>query len=228
LEESWQEVWERKGARSPKKETYTADDLFAANGYDTPLGATGNESRERMVKNIVDALRPGPGKSLLDAGCGAGAFLSMLRETGAALAGVDYSTSLVETARRALPGLDIRVAEAALLPFPDSHFDAVLSNGVFLYFRDMDYAAKALNEMLRVCRPAGRILIADIADLGKKERCLEARRAAGASLTPPHLYYPKSFFEKFAAEHALGIEVFDQNIPGYANTPFRFNVVLSR
>jgi hypothetical protein len=79
--------------------------------------------------------------------------------------------------------------------------------------------------MLRVCRAPRRLLIGDVPDLDKKESCLAIRRAAGSSLTPEHLFYPKQFFEDFAAAHALSATIADQDIPDYANAPFRFNVV---
>jgi ubiquinone/menaquinone biosynthesis C-methylase UbiE len=225
-EETWHSVWERKGARAAAQESYSEDDLFAANGYDTPLGIISARGRRQMARKVVEALQARPGRSLLDVGCGSGAMLSLLRETGARLAGVDFSTTLVEIARRSLPDVEILTAEAAKLPFPTGQFDAALSNGVFLYFTDFQYAAAALEEMLRVCGSAGRLFIGDVPDLGKKESCIAARRSAGASLSPAHLYYPQRFFEEFAAGHALRATFADQDIPDYANTSYRFNVVL--
>jgi ubiquinone/menaquinone biosynthesis C-methylase UbiE len=122
-------------------------------------------------------------------------------------------------------GISVSTAEAASLPFPSNRFDAVFSHGVFLYFPDFQYAGDALREMLRVCRASGRLLIGDVPDLDKKETCVAARRAAGSSLLPEHLYYPKGFFQDFAASHSLPVTVTDQDIPDYANTPYRFNVL---
>ncbi|HEY4363764.1 MAG TPA: class I SAM-dependent methyltransferase [Bryobacteraceae bacterium] len=223
-QETWHSIWERKGVSGSRKTAYSQEELFAANGYDTPLGRTTEAIRERMLGKVVEVLAPGPGVSLLDAGCGSGAFLSMLGGTGAALSGADFSESLVAIARKALPGLDIRVAEAAKLPFAEGSFDAVLSHGVFLYFPNAEYATRALLEMIRVTRGAARLFISDIPDLAKKEQCLAARRAAGASVVPEHLYLAKEFFEDFASEHSLRVRIWDQDVPDYENTPYRFNV----
>ena len=226
--ENWKSVWERKGAGAAGQRAYTEDELFALNGYDTSLARINAASRAFIVRNIASALALEPGRSLLEVGCGAGAILFMLRSTGAQVAGVDASASMAEIARRALPGVEIRVAEAGSLPYPDTRFDAVLCHGVFLYFADLAYAAAALSEMLRVCRAPGRLLVGDVPDLAKKEACLSARRAAGASLSPEHLFYPKQFFEDFAAAHSLHVSITDQDVPGYANSPFRFNVCFER
>jgi ubiquinone/menaquinone biosynthesis C-methylase UbiE len=226
--ETWHSVWERKGAAQPIQETYSQDELFAVNGYDTPTGITSVRGRQEMLRNIIAGLGVSPGRSLLEVGCGSGAILAMLRDKGAHLTGVDFSASLVEIARQSLDGIDIRVAEAGALPFASGQFDMVLSHGVFLYFADFQYASAALREIFRVCRRAARFLIGDIPDLEKKESCLAARRAAGASLTPEHLYYPKSFFKDFATVHSLRVAISDQDIPDYANSRFRFNVLFEK
>jgi ubiquinone/menaquinone biosynthesis C-methylase UbiE len=228
MNETWHSVWERKGSAIASNENYSEDALFAANGYDTPLGVTSARSRRHMLRTIAGALKIAPHKSLLDVGCGSGAMLSMLRDRELQLSGVDFSASLVELARRSLKDADIRTAEAAELPFASCQFDMVLCHGVFLYFQDFQYAGTALKEMLRVCQPRARIWIGDIPDLDKKDICLAVRRAAGASLTPEHLFYSKQFFETFAAACALRPTIVDQDVPDYANSPFRFNVLLER
>lgn len=224
---TWKSVWERKGTH-PSERAFAEEDLFAMNGYDTPLGNAGHETREHLVRSIVDTLALKPSESLLDVGCGSGAILSRLRSTGAALTGIDASSSLIKVARRAVPDVRLHVSEAKILPFSSATFDAILSFGVFLYFPDLPYATCALMEMLRVARRHSRLLVADIPDLEKKEQCLAARRAAGASLFPEHLYYPKKFFQDFAEPHSLGVSIWDQNIASYANSPFRFNVLFTR
>jgi ubiquinone/menaquinone biosynthesis C-methylase UbiE len=152
----------------------------------------------------------------------------MLRNSGARLTGVDFSSSLVNMARQHLPTIAIQTAQAASLPFPSNEFDAVLANGVFLYFPDSAYAHAALTEILRVCQTPGRVYITDIPDISKEQSCRAERRAANASEVPSHLYYPKKFFQDFAAEQSLTAQIADQNIPGYANNRFRFNALFEK
>jgi len=219
-------VWRRKGSAASGKSSYLTGDLFAADGFDGTMAQTDAAAQSHIRRLIVDHLRIEPGMRVLEAGCGAGAVLSLLVDTGATLTGVDYSEPHIAIARKVLPGVDLRVGEAAALPFDAAAFDAVLSYGVFLYFADLTYAARVLGEMLRVARPGAPLLIMDIPDEATREECEAARRDAGASMKPPHCYYPRTFFERFAAEHARSCRVFDQQVPGYGNSRFRFNALL--
>lgn len=190
------------------------------------MAQTDAAAQSHIRRLIVENLRIAPGMRLLEAGCGAGAVLSLLVDTGAALSGADYSEPHIAIAREVLPGVDLRVGEAAALPFDAAVFHVVFSYGVFLYFADLPYAARALGEMLRVARPGAPLLIMDIPDEATREACEAARRDAGASMNPPHCYYPRAFFERFAAEHGRSCRVFDQQVPGYGNSRFRFNALL--
>ena len=66
-----------------------------------------------------------PGQRVLDVGCGAGAFLRLVAERGAAPSGIDASAALVELARARLPLADVRVGEMEHLPYDDASFDLV-------------------------------------------------------------------------------------------------------
>ena len=66
----------------------------------------------------------------------------------------------------------------------------------------------------------------DIPAEATREECEVARRFAGASMSPPHCYYPRAFFERLAVEHRRVCRVFDQQVPGYLNSRFRFNALL--
>jgi SAM-dependent methyltransferase len=96
-------------------------------------------------------------KRLLEVGVGAGTdFLQWVR-AGARATGVDLTGEAVEHVRRRLEvyGLsadEVRVADAESLPFPDGSFDVVYSFGVIHHTPD---TAKALAEIVRVCRPGG-------------------------------------------------------------------------
>jgi len=102
-----------------------------------------------------------PGQRLLDVGCGTGALLERLARSvpGAELSGVDASARMLAVARRRL-GEDVHLARsgAEALPFPDRAFDCVVSTNALHYFPD---AKRALDEMTRVLRPGGILVITD-------------------------------------------------------------------
>ena len=95
---------------------------------------------------LLDALELTKRDSLLDVGCGGGAFLRHVRETvGCEVAGVDHSRAMV---RLAAPYAALGDAHA--LPFRTGYFTAVSSIVAFMFFPD---PVQALAEMRRVLDP---------------------------------------------------------------------------
>jgi ubiquinone/menaquinone biosynthesis C-methylase UbiE len=93
---------------------------------------------------------------ILDCGCGTGYNLTMLRQYGRAC-GIDITWSGLAYAR-ARGERQVACASATCLPFPAEQFDLVTSFDV-LYAFDDDMERDALNEMYRVLRPGGQIVI---------------------------------------------------------------------
>jgi SAM-dependent methyltransferase len=113
---------------------------------------------ERLCET-VDLL---PDERVLDVACGSGnAALAASRRFGEAV-GVDYVPELLANGREraAAEGLDVEFVEgdAQELPFEDAAFDVVLSTFGAMFAPDQ---AKTAAELLRVCRPGGRIGMAN-------------------------------------------------------------------
>lgn len=91
---------------------------------------------------------------VLDLGCGPGALTGeLVRRLGPALvAAVDPSHSFVVAARERHPDVDVRVASAEHLPFPDAAVDVALAQLVVHFMVD---PVAGLREMRRVTRPRG-------------------------------------------------------------------------
>jgi SAM-dependent methyltransferase len=94
---------------------------------------------------------PGRPPRILDVGCGSGYKLKYLRRRGAwETHGVDFNPQAVKNARAA--GADVHLATGDELPFPDDHFDAVMS----WHSLEHHYSPKAtMREVMRVLRPGG-------------------------------------------------------------------------
>ena len=92
----------------------------------------------------------------LDVGCGPGAALEHAAATGAQVAGVDPSPSMVARASQRVPTADVQIGSAEKLPFPDNHFTVVVNVASFHHWADRD---AGLREILRVLAPGGRLLI---------------------------------------------------------------------
>jgi ubiquinone/menaquinone biosynthesis C-methylase UbiE len=95
----------------------------------------------------------GASRPLLDVGCGTG---SDLVELGAGAVGIDRSAAMV--ARADERGCSVLAGEAGRLPFPKQSFGAVRTDRVLQHIPD---PLQALEEMIRVTRPAGRVVVAD-------------------------------------------------------------------
>lgn len=226
-EENWKNIWEKKGHSASRTGNYSVADLFTADGFDGALGKISEASRNYIKTTVREKLGITAGDRILEVGCGAGAVLALLADLGASLSGVDFSAPHIEIARRALSAMDFQVAEAAKLPFGTAMFDGVFSNGVFLYFPDLQYARKAVEELMRVAKPSAAIFVLDNPDAATKEECIAARRAAGASLSPEHLYYPRDFFREIAGANGRNAVFSPQEMPDYGNAAFRYNVLLA-
>jgi SAM-dependent methyltransferase len=88
-------------------------------------------------------------KSVLDVGCSIGWTLDYFGSQGVKATGVDISEVAVSRARKL--GRDAHVSCASALPFPDKHFDVVISTDCLEHLTPAD-APKAVREMCRVAR----------------------------------------------------------------------------
>jgi SAM-dependent methyltransferase len=98
------------------------------------------------------------GVRVLDAGCGTGVVAVSAARMGAQVSGIDITAKLLERAREnaSIAGVDIDWQEADVeeLPFPDAHFDIVLSQFAHMF---APRPSVAVGEMLRVLKPGGSI-----------------------------------------------------------------------
>lgn len=114
-----------------------------------------------MAEALCEAVDPHGGDRVLDVACGSGTAALVAARRYCEVTGVDFVPDLVDRARSraSADGLDaeFRVGDAQALPFPDASFDVVLSIYGVQFAPDQETAA---GEMLRVCRPGGRIGLA--------------------------------------------------------------------
>jgi SAM-dependent methyltransferase len=111
----------------------------------------------RFVEPLVARVaRDRPSVSILDCGCGTGYNLAMLRRYGRAV-GIDITMSGLRYAGRRGERA-VAQASATQLPFADGRFDLVTSFDV-LYGLPDGAERQALDEMCRVLRPGGHVII---------------------------------------------------------------------
>jgi len=102
-----------------------------------------------------------PRGAALDVGCGTGMLADRLAGIGYDVVGVDPSEGMLEIMRTRSPELRAVNASGTSLPFDDDSFDLVLTVAAMHHIADPADVHQTLGEMVRVCRPSGRILVWD-------------------------------------------------------------------
>jgi SAM-dependent methyltransferase len=102
------------------------------------------------------------GATVLDVACGAGQTAIPMAREGVKVTGIDIATNLVEAARKQAQEQGVQMqfdeGDAEQLPYADASFDVVFSL-IGAMFAPQPHKVAA--EMARVCRPGGRIIMAN-------------------------------------------------------------------
>jgi SAM-dependent methyltransferase len=95
---------------------------------------------------------------ILDVATGTGWTARNVARTGARVAAIDIAPELLLAAQELRSGLsiDFKLANAQELPFPDAHFDGIISTFGVMFAFDQRRAA---GELARVCRSGGRLVL---------------------------------------------------------------------
>jgi ubiquinone/menaquinone biosynthesis C-methylase UbiE len=150
------------------REQYAREDHLQTRRSVWHPAADGRDPSE-VAAAVVRASGP---RSILEIGCGTGAFAERLTvdNPAATVIATDQSERFVElTAAR---GVDARVVDATDLPFADASFDLVAAMWMLYHVPDLE---RTLAEVRRVLRPGGRFLAVTNGD----EHVADLRRAAG-------------------------------------------------
>ena len=111
--------------------------------------ADGPDSRELAVQAVLES-RP---RRVLEVGAGPGEAAERIAAAGVEVEAVDISERMVELTRAR--GISARVGDVQDLPFRDASFDAALAAWMLYHVPDVE---RALSELARVLRPAGRLV----------------------------------------------------------------------
>jgi ubiquinone/menaquinone biosynthesis C-methylase UbiE len=101
---------------------------------------------------------------VLDVACGPGLVACAFAPHARQVTGIDLTPAMIEQARRLqgekqLKNLAWHVGDVLPLPFPEASFSLVLTRYSLHHFLNPEVV---LAEMMRVCRPGGRVLVADV------------------------------------------------------------------
>jgi ubiquinone/menaquinone biosynthesis C-methylase UbiE len=113
-------------------------------------------------EQLCEAVDLRSGQRVLDVATGSGITAIAAARRFCEVTGLDYVPALLDRARERAAAERLPVTfqegDAENMPFPDASFDAVLSTFGVMFAPDQDQAAR---ELLRVCRPGGKIGLAN-------------------------------------------------------------------
>lgn len=152
---------------------------------------------------FLGRLEAGPGVSMLDVGCGAGQIAIPAARAGADVTGIDIASNLIEHARGRAEQERLRIrfdeGDAEQLPYPDASFDLVVSLIGAMFAPRPDLVAA---ELLRVCRPGGRIAMANWTPEGHVGQMF---KIIGSHLPPsPLMVSPLKWGDEVTVRERLG------------------------
>lgn len=167
--------------------------------------------------------------SVYEVGCGSGANLYLLKNRGIQVGGIDYSRSLVDTAKKIVGG-GIEYGEALNIS-PEEQWDIVLSDSVFAYFPDEKYGEDVLKKMFQ---KAGKmVILSEVFNKSLEEECNRHRRAMVENYDVKYagldkIFYPKELFIDFAEKNNCSIWFSDVENPYYWNSPYLYNCFIKK
>ena len=150
-------------------------------------------------------------EDVLDVAAGNGNATLAAARRGCKVTSTDYVAGLLERGaeRARAERLDVafRVADVEALPFEDASFDAVLSTFGVMFAPDHERSAA---EMLRVCRPGGRIGLANWTPdslVGKMFKAMGKQIPPPAGLKSPALWGAESHLRELFGDKAARIAI---------------------
>lgn len=150
-------------------------------------------------------------EQVLDVAAGNGNATLAAARRGCRVTSTDYVCGLLERGRERSRAehfdVSFQEADAEALPFSDASFDAVLSTFGVMFTPDQ---IRAAGELARVCRPGGRIGLANWTPegfVGQMFKTLGKHLPPPAGLNPPSLWGTEEHLHKLFAGTAADIQV---------------------
>ncbi len=137
-----------------RSETYDA-------WFSTPLGRLVFETEAALIQELLE---PRSGENIFDGGCGTGIFTLEFLKHGARVIGLDVSYPMLARACLKTSGRPFQAIQGNMLalPFQNNYFDKSVSVTAIEFIAD---ARTAVEELFRVTRPGGTVVVATLNSL---------------------------------------------------------------
>ena len=160
-------------------------------------------------ENLCEALDLRAGSRVLDVAAGNGNATLAAARRWCDVTSTDYVSSLLESGRARAQAeghtIQFQEADAENLPFPEASFDAVMSTFGVMFTPNQD---KAASELARVCKPGGRIGLANWTPesfIGQLFKTIGKYIPPAPGVKSPGLWGTKARLEEFFGEAAQEI-----------------------
>ena len=185
-----------------------------------------------IAETLCESMDLRSGRRVLDVATGHGNAALAAARRFCEVIGIDYVPDVLEDGRKraAAEGLvvDFRVGDAEEIPFPDASFDYVLSTLGAMFAPDQE---KTASELLRVCKPGGKIGMANFTPDGFARELFKLaakyQPPPPAGLKPPFLWGTEGRLRELLGDGVSSLEIQRRTFVFRYPSP-RFYVELSR
>lgn len=170
------------------------------------------------AEEFVDRLSISPGMRVLDVACGTGNLAIPAARKGAHVTGVDIAPNLVAQARQRSAEEQVPATfeegDAEQLPYPDAHFDLVMSMFGAMFAPRPERVA---SELARVCRSCGTIAMANWTPdgfVGKTFRLMSRHVPPPEGLPAPVLWGTEEVVKQRLAAYTSKMQMARRTVTG--------------
>jgi SAM-dependent methyltransferase len=171
-----------------------------------------NINHSKLTGWALDHISVGTHDTILDVGCGGGGTVHRLARIAAEgkVYGIDFSEESVKVSRATTKQLvkmgrvEIRQGSVSCLPFSDATFDLVTAVNTHNYWPDL---VAAMQEVLRVLRPGGKLMIVGGGYKGGK---YAGRNEKFAELLRIPLHSVNELRERFSMAGYADVQMFEE------------------
>ncbi|MDA9337361.1 class I SAM-dependent methyltransferase [Planktomarina temperata] len=230
----WRKIW---GNKVCDNENIELSELIKLDGFDS--GFTGYSEQEWKDMTADAAMRSNlkSGDTILEVGCGSGAFLYCLdAKYDVRVYGLDYSRSLIDVAKKVIPTAHFTVSDAKSYSYELNFFDKIYSHCVFFYFESYEYAFSVLKKCYSGLKVGGSLCLMDLNDFLTQAEYLAERHTAFGSKEEynkkydglGHLFFDKTRLLRDLAKIGFtNVQFFDHKIAN-GSERLRFNLVAKK
>ena len=168
--------------------------------FATPIGKLIKKIEGGLIYKLLD---PRPEEIILDAGCGTGIFTLDFLTREAQVVGLDISHQMLKYAMKKTSGYSFFKVHGDMLylPFKDNSFDKSVSITALEFVAD---AKSAIDELIRVTRPGGYIVVATLNSLSPWAARRKAKTPKGQKHILEYAFF-RSPYELLNYSHLKGI-----------------------